>query len=213
LLSAGRAATTRRTILHVGEELDFLAPGGSVVSTASGGGTRTDTGTSFAAPLAAGVGALVLSINPDLTAEEMRRILRDTCDKIGGVNYNAAGHHDDYGFGRINAFRAVIQAMQSIAINGVPVTDLDRDRLAEIPVTSPWGIGILKFRDSTFTDIAMAPNGRRFNGWLLNTVDNRFPQKGDFDGDRQSDLLVTSPWGIGVLKRFRSTYRGVMLAA
>ncbi len=53
----------------------------------------------------------------------------------------------------------------------------------------------------------MAPNGKRFDGWLLNTVDNRFPQKGDFDGDRRSELLVTSPWGIGVLKRYRTTYR------
>lgn len=195
-----------------GRQLDFLAPGVNVVSTAAGGGTRTDTGTSFAAPLAAGVGALVLNVNPDLTAEDVRQIMRDTCDKIGGVTYNAAGHHDDYGFGRVNAFRAVVRAMQSIAVNGVLDTDQDGDRLAEIPVASPWGLGTLKFRRGAVSDLAMAPNGRRFNGWLLNTVDNRFPQKGDFDGDRRSELLVTSPWGIGVLKRYRTTYRGVMLA-
>lgn len=196
-----------------GPQLDFLAPGVNVVSTASGGGTRTDTGTSFAAPLAAGVGALVLSVNPNLTAEDVYRIMRDACDKIGGVTYNAAGHHDDYGFGRVNAFRAVVRAMQSIAINGVLNTDHDGDRIAEIPVSSPWGIGTLKFRGGAISHLAMAPNGRRFNGWLLNTVDNRFPQMGDFDGDRRSELLVTSPWGIGVLKRYRTTYRGVMLAS
>jgi hypothetical protein len=194
-----------------GRQLDFLAPGVNVVSTASGGGTRTDTGTSFATPLTAGIGALVLSINPDLTAEDVRWILRDTCDKIGGVTYNPAGHNDDYGFGRVNAFRAVVRAMQSIAVNGVIDTDHDGDRLAEIPVTSPWGIGILKFRSGALTDIAMAPNGRRLNGWLLNTVDNRFPQKGNFYDRRRSDLLVTSPWGIGVLRRYRTTYRAVML--
>lgn len=195
-----------------GRQLDFLAPGVSVVSTAMGGGTRTDTGTSFAAPLAAGVGALVLSINPDLTAEEVRRIMRDTCDKIGGVTYDANGHNVDYGHGRVNAFRAVVRAMQSIAVNGVLDTDQDGDRLAEIPVVSPWGIGTLKFRSGAVSHLAMAQNGRRFDGWLLNTVDNRFPQKGDFDGDRKSELLVTSPWGIGVLRRYRTTYQGVMLA-
>jgi subtilisin family serine protease len=195
-----------------GQQLDFLAPGVNVLSTASGGGTRTDTGTSFAAPLSAGVGALILSINPDLTAEDVRRIMRDTCDKIGGVTYNAAGHNDDYGFGRVNAFRAVIRAMQSIAINGVLDTDQDGDRLAEIPVSSPWGIGTLKFNSDALAHLAMAPNGRRFNGWLLNTVDNRFPQKGDFDGNRRSELLVTSPWGIGVLRQYRTSYRGLMLA-
>lgn len=195
-----------------GAQLDFLAPGVNVVSTASGGGTRVDTGTSFAAPLAAGVGALVLSINPDITAIELRQILCDTCDKIGGVAYNAGGHHPDYGFGRVNAFRAAIRAMQSIAMNGVQNTDLDADRRAEIPVLSPWGIGTLKYNAGAIAHLAMAPNGRRFDGWLLNTVDNRFPQKGDFNGDGRSEMLVSSPWGIGVLQRYRTTYRALMLA-
>lgn len=196
-----------------GAQLDFLAPGVNVTSTASGGGTRMDTGTSFAAPLAAGVGALVLGINPDLTAEDVRRIMRDTCDKIGGATYDSFGHNDDYGHGRINAFRAIIRGLQSIAVQGNFDTDHDGDRLAEIPVTSPWGIGTLKFRGNSITHLAMAPNGTRFNGWLLNTVDNRFPQKGNFIGNRRSELLVTSPWGIGVLQRFRSTYRALMLAS
>jgi subtilisin family serine protease len=195
-----------------GPQLDFLAPGVNVVSTGSGGGTRTDTGTSFAAPLAAGVGALVLSINPNLEAEEVRKIMRDTCDKASGVTFNAAGRNDDYGCGRVSAFRSVIRAMQTITVNGVLDTDQDGDRAAEIPVTSPWGIGILKFRSGAIRRLAMAPNGRRFNGWLLNTVDNRFPQYGNFIGDRRSEILATSPWGIGVLRRFRTTYRGLMLA-
>jgi subtilisin family serine protease len=195
-----------------GAQLAFLAPGVDVVSTTSGGGTRASTGTSFAAPLAAGVGALILGVNPDLTAGEVRRILCETCDKVGGATYNAVGRNDDYGFGRVSAFRAVVRTMFSIAVNGVLDTDQDADRLAEIPVVSPWGIGTLKIRAGTISDLAMAPNGRRFDGWLLNTVDNRFPQKGDFDGDRRSELLVTSPWGIGVLKRYRTTYKGVMLA-
>lgn len=195
-----------------GGQLDFLAPGVNVVSTASGGGTRMATGTSYAAPLAAGVGALVLGINPDLTAEGVRRIMRDTCDKIGGANYDSSGHNDDYGHGRVNAFRAIIRSLQSISINGIFDTDHDGDRLGEIPVTSPWGIGTLKFRANSITHLAMAPNGRRLNGWLLNTVDNRFPQKGNFIGNRKSELLVTSPWGIGVLQQFRSTYRAIMLA-
>ena len=196
-----------------GEELDFLAPGVDVVSTRSGGGTGTSTGTSFAAPLAAGVGTLVLAVNPDLSAAEVRRVLRDTCDKIGGVTYDAAGHNLDYGHGRVNAFRAVVRAMQTIAVQGVLDTDQDGDRWAEIPVASPWGLGTLKYRSGAISHLAMAANGRRFNGWLLNTADNRFPAMGDFDGDRRSELLVTSPWGIGVLRRYRTTYRGLMLAA
>ena len=93
-----------------GPELDFLAPGVDVFSTTSGGGYGTSTGTSFAAPCAAGVAALVLAAKPDATAAEVRKILGHTCDKIGGVTYTA-GRHDKYGQGRINAAKAVSIAL------------------------------------------------------------------------------------------------------
>ena len=35
---------------------------------------------------------------------------------------------------------------------------------------------------------------------LLNTADNRFELSADFDGDGRAEILVTSPWGIGILK-------------
>jgi thermitase len=90
-----------------GPKLEFLAPGVDVFSTKSGSKFGFSTGTSFAAPLAAGVGALVLSRHPQFTAQQVRERLRTTCDKVGGVTYDANGHHDEYGFGRINAARAV----------------------------------------------------------------------------------------------------------
>ncbi|MBM3456977.1 MAG: hypothetical protein FJX77_00360 [Armatimonadetes bacterium] len=90
-----------------GPKLEFLAPGRDVFNTRSGSGYRFWTGTSFAAPLAAGVGALVLAVNPNWTAGQVRERLRETCDRVGGVNYDANGHHDRYGYGRINAARAV----------------------------------------------------------------------------------------------------------
>jgi subtilisin family serine protease len=90
-----------------GAKLEFLAPGVDVYSTNAGGGFRYWTGCSFAAPLAAGVAALVLARHPDWTASQVRQRLRDTCDKIGGVAYDTQGRHVNYGFGRINASRAV----------------------------------------------------------------------------------------------------------
>ena len=92
-----------------GPELDFLAPGANVYSTEQGGGYGPDTGTSYAAPAAAGVGALVLAQNPNFTGAEVRDRLRDTCDKIGPDPYDDGGNgrNDRYGFGRINADAAV----------------------------------------------------------------------------------------------------------
>ncbi|HET9774192.1 MAG TPA: S8 family serine peptidase [Nitrososphaeraceae archaeon] len=96
-----------------GQELDFLAPGVDVYSTYNNGGFDSGTGTSYATPCAAGVGALVLSINPKLSWNDIRKILRETCDKIGGVDYGSAGHHPNYGYGRINASRAVKTAINT----------------------------------------------------------------------------------------------------
>jgi subtilisin family serine protease len=90
-----------------GPKLEFLAPGVEVYSTRSGSRYGSWTGTSFAAPLAAGVGALVLARHPDWNPQQVRQRLRGTCDKVGGVTYDANGHHDDYGAGRMNAARAV----------------------------------------------------------------------------------------------------------
>ncbi len=68
-------------------------------------------GTSSAAPLAAGVCALMLTANPDLTVPQIKDILRRSADKIGPPQaYDANGHSIYYGYGRINALRAVQMA-------------------------------------------------------------------------------------------------------
>ncbi|MGW5052308.1 FG-GAP-like repeat-containing protein [Actinokineospora sp. NPDC004072] len=90
--------------------------------------------------------------------------------------------------------------------------DLDGDGKQEILVSSPWGIGVLKREGGTFTSILMAQNGTRFGGWLLNTADNRFGPVGDFDGDGRQEVLITSPWGIGILKLTGSTFSVLMMA-
>jgi subtilisin family serine protease len=65
-------------------------------------------GTSSAAPLAAGICALILSVNPNLNVGQIRGILAQSCDKIGPAGtYSAQGHSPYYGFGRINALKAV----------------------------------------------------------------------------------------------------------
>ena len=79
-------------------------------------------GTSAATPLAAGIAALMLSVNPTLTENEIRTIMHNTCDKIGGVTYTA-GTHPEYGFGRVNAAKAVESAMPSLNINDVTINE------------------------------------------------------------------------------------------
>jgi hypothetical protein len=71
--------------------------------------TNSFGGTSSACPGAAGVAALVLSRNPSLRWDEVKDVLRRSCDRIDpeGGKYDADGHSPNYGYGRLNAEKAV----------------------------------------------------------------------------------------------------------
>jgi subtilisin family serine protease len=88
-------------------------PGQTAKGDAAGNYTNSFGGTSSACPGAAGVAALVLSRNNNLRWDEVREILKNSCDKIdsAGGAYDAEGRSAKYGFGRLNARKAVELAM------------------------------------------------------------------------------------------------------
>lgn len=71
--------------------------------------TPTFGGTSSSCPLAAGVAALVLSVDSSLTFGEVYDVLTSTADKIGS-GYNAQGFSTVYGYGKVDAYAAVLEA-------------------------------------------------------------------------------------------------------
>ncbi|MDA7856068.1 S8 family serine peptidase [Gammaproteobacteria bacterium] len=90
--------------------------------------TSTFGGTSSAAPTVAGVMALIISANPELTWRDVKHIIASTSDQVGtdsdytydfqGINQyewetNSAGYkfHNWFGFGKINAADAVAMAL------------------------------------------------------------------------------------------------------
>jgi subtilisin family serine protease len=68
--------------------------------------TNSFGGTSSATPLAAGIGALILSVKPSLDRTALKEILKNVTDKIGG-GYDPQGHSLQFGYGRLNAAKAV----------------------------------------------------------------------------------------------------------
>ncbi len=69
------------------------------------------SGTSASAPIVAGVAALILSANPELTAREVMNLIKNSADKIGpGGAYDLNGFSTHYGYGRINGGKAVRNA-------------------------------------------------------------------------------------------------------
>jgi len=106
-----------------GAALFLSAPGGdresftnNIVALPGGGCHDATIGTSFATPVAAGVVALILQANPDLSWRDVQGILATTSQKMDADDpswsTNAAGisHSYLYGFGVIDANAAVTAA-------------------------------------------------------------------------------------------------------
>lgn len=89
-------------------------------------------GTSAAGPQVAGAAALLLSLNPNLTQQQVFNLLTTNADKVGGYDYNYyitnpnSQHYADYGrsremgYGRLNIFKALCSIYSpSLSISGV----------------------------------------------------------------------------------------------
>jgi len=144
-----------------GPEVRQSLPGlGMVTSDRTGGSgydtsayTQTFGGTSSACPVVAGVVGLMLSVNPNLTAQEVREILQTTADKIVDPKpdpqlglyygtYDGRGHSQWFGYGKVNA-RAAVQAAQSRAWSQRRVRQVisQQNRTAlVIPDNQPTGV-------------------------------------------------------------------------
>jgi subtilisin family serine protease len=122
-IAACTADGKRAPYSDYGSEVALCAPGGGysddllttvAVDREEHKAYRYDfNGTSAAAPIVAGVAALILSISPNLTREEVSDILRSTADRIDpeGGEYDSNGHSPYYGFGRVNARRALDETL------------------------------------------------------------------------------------------------------
>ncbi|SDQ65352.1 Por secretion system C-terminal sorting domain-containing protein [Chryseobacterium soldanellicola] len=116
-----------------GSQLDIMAPGVKMPTSDRQGANGYDpsnyipnfNGTSSACPVIAGVAALILSVNPCLTAQQVRDIIEQTAQKVRTDLYaygSASGRpngtwHNQMGYGLVNAYAAVVKAksMYSLA--------------------------------------------------------------------------------------------------
>ncbi len=108
-----------------GAFVGLSAPGAGIYSTVRGGGYGGVSGTSFASPIAAAVGALVMAANPSLTSDQVQNILFTTALDLG-----AAGRDPYFGYGRVNAAAAVAAA------KAMPTPDTSKPTVA---ITDPLG--------------------------------------------------------------------------
>lgn len=106
----------RASFSNFGDDLDVMAPGVQIYSTQGGGSYQYLSGTSAAAPHVAGVAAIMLSINPALTPEDIGDAINSTATDISRTGYDTST-----GWGIVNAFEAVeLVAMPTVTITDYP---------------------------------------------------------------------------------------------
>jgi thermitase len=115
------SATDQNDVLcswsNTGNNVDLSAPGYNILSTFYDGVSYSwCSGTSFSAPIVAGVAALVLSVNSNLTGPQVQEILKNNADDLGSHGWDAS-----YGWGRVNAARAVTAASGGVTDTVAPV--------------------------------------------------------------------------------------------
>ena len=120
-VAASNSLDQRSSYSNYGPEIAVCAPssgspGRRIVTTdrrgtkgySSSDFTHDFGGTSSSTPLAAGLAALILSVNSELSSAEVKAIMMETADKIQADNDEYIdGHSPLFGHGRINAEAAV----------------------------------------------------------------------------------------------------------
>ncbi|MFO1475253.1 MAG: S8 family serine peptidase [Verrucomicrobiota bacterium] len=106
-VSATEPEDTLASFSSWGNDIALAAPGDEIWTTQNDAANRYGPwrGTSFASPMAAATAALVLSENPTLSGLDVAELLEQTADQPAPISWTP-----QLGWGRVNAFRAVIAA-------------------------------------------------------------------------------------------------------
>ncbi len=164
-------------------------------------------GTSSACPLVAGIVGLMLSANPDLTAGDVKRLLQDTTDKIVDENpdpqlgqrngtYDNRGHSLWFGYGKVNAYKAV-KAAQDRALSDRALHQtltFQNQTTLSIPDNAPRGI---------FSPITVSDSG------ALQDIKIYIQAEHEFFGD--VSFTLQNPQGLSVLIQSRTLGRQTRL--
>ena len=100
-VAASDRSNERAGFSQAGEHVDIAAPGVDMVSTVPGGGHCVDQGTSFAAPYAAGVAALLKAKHPEWTPDQIIWHMEQTADRV------EPGRTDNIGWGVVDPVAAM----------------------------------------------------------------------------------------------------------
>jgi len=111
---------------NYGAGLDVVAPGSNILSTLPNDSVGYKSGTSMACPHVAGVAALILERNSELTVTQVNTIINSNAKKLSGVNFNISNPdgswNNQYGYGLVDAYNSVLNTPNVIYIQNDTIT-------------------------------------------------------------------------------------------
>lgn len=145
-VAATDSTDTRTSWSNYGSYVDLSAPGANILTTYNSGYSSVN-GTSFSSPITAGIAALVASVQPSLSNSQIVDVLLKNSDDIG-----AAGYDVYYGYGRVNAYRAVAAASSYFNVDttapsvtiGSPQNGATLSGTVSITATATDNVGVSK---------------------------------------------------------------------
>lgn len=119
-VSGTSSSDTKVSTSNYGSWVDITAPGEVITTTFDGHSYGASSGTSLAAPFAAGVAGLLRSDHPSWSANQVRAQIIHTTNDIDGFN---PGYENLLGSGRLNAQQSLTVATQPLLIYASQTVD------------------------------------------------------------------------------------------
>ena len=126
VVGAINRAGTRASYSTYGAKLDLVAPGDTIRTTIPNSYLGYGYGTSMACPHVAGVAALILERNSELTVCQVNSIICNNAKKLSGVDFNVSKPdgmwNNQYGYGLVDANNSVINTPDTAYIQNQTIT-------------------------------------------------------------------------------------------
>lgn len=126
-----------------GTKLDVIAPGDQIWTTNPPSGIIETGATSMAAPHISGIAALILSVNPCLSGQQVRDIIELTSQKVGGYSYSVTTGrpngtwNNEMGYGLADAHAAVLMAKNMLSTEPCPEGFQETQQLGSLENIAP----------------------------------------------------------------------------
>lgn len=164
-VSATNSSDALASFSSFGSFVDVSAPGQSILTTTRGGGYGYWNGTSFSSPIVSGLAALIFSANPRLTNAQVTDLVRANSDDLG-----VAGYDPYFGYGRVNAARALQAALLTQPPPLPPIDSTAPTANITSPSTNSTVIGTVNILVSASDNVGVSKVALYNDGKLIGTT-------------------------------------------